>query len=376
MTEKQFLNSEEEVFKDLCDNANDLMQSVTPDGSLRWVNKAWLKTLGYDEKQITGMTIFDIIHPDELEHCQHLFKKVMSGEDVGRITTAFVSKDSNKIFVEGEVNCKFDQGKPIYTRAIFRNINERKRAQEVQERLSQQLQAKVRELEAFSYGVAHDLKSPLISIEGFSRLLRDDVQNQETERVQEDIRLIESAVKKMTQFINVSLEYSRAGSLVNPSANVSFGRIAKKVITELGEQLRSVGATVSLADTFPKIFVDKMRISEVLTNLIQNSIKYRDEKRSLNIDIGYQLSGNDVVLYVRDNGIGIVASEAEEVFELFYKGTTDREGSGAGLAIVKRIIEAHAGKVWVEGEVGNGTTIYFTLPQKRNTDKVDKGGKD
>jgi len=129
MAEKLFLNSEE-YFEDFCNNANDLMQSVTPEGRFRWVNKAWLETLGYNEKQIANMTVFDIIHPDELEHCQQLFKKIMSGEDVSRITTAFVTKDGNKIIVEGEVNSAFSQDKPIYTRAIFRNITERKQAEE------------------------------------------------------------------------------------------------------------------------------------------------------------------------------------------------------------------------------------------------------
>ena len=258
--------------------------------------------------------------------------------------------------------------------ASLRDITEHKQALQAQERLSQQLQAQVSELETFSYGIAHDLRSPLVSIEGFSRLLRADMQNQETERIGEDIRLLESGVKKMQQFLNRTLEYSRAGYQVKPTKNASFGKIAKEVITEFAGQVRSIGATVSLAGTFPRVYADRMRIRQVLTNLIQNSINYRDKTRPLKIEIGYWLSRDEAVFFVRDNGLGIDASEAEKVFALFYRGTTNGEGSGAGLAIVKRIIEAHGGRIWVESQPGKGTTMCFALPQQGGTNKRDNNG--
>jgi len=267
------------------------------------------------------------------------------------------------------------EGESVYL-ASLRDVTERKQAQEAQERLSQQLQAQVSELETFSYGIAHDLRSPLVSIEGFSRLLRADIQNQRTERVQEDIRLLESGVRKMQQFLNRTLEYSRAGYQVKSVKNVPFGEIVQEVITEFNGQMSPIGATVSLAETFPRICADRMRIRQVLTNLIQNSIKYRDKTVPLKIEIGYRLSGDEDVFFVGDNGIGIDASEAEKVFALFYRGTAEGEGSGAGLAIVKRIIEAHGGRVWVQDQQEKGTTMCFTLPQKKYTNKGGSNGKD
>jgi len=267
------------------------------------------------------------------------------------------------------------EGESAYL-ASLRDITERKRAEEAQERLSQQLQAKVSELEAFSYGIAHDLRSPLVSIEGFSRLLRDDMVNQDAEMVQEDMRLIDSGVRKMQDFLNRTLEYSRAGHLIKRTKNVSFGKIVREVVIEFAEQVRSIGATVAFAGTFPTVYADRMRIRQVLTNLIQNSIKYRDKTVPLNIDIGYRHSEDEVVFFVRDNGLGIDASEAEKVFALFYRGTADGEGSGAGLAIVKRIIEAHEGKIWAQqGQSGKGTTMCFTLPKQSGTNRGDNNGK-
>ncbi len=129
MAEELYMEAKE-GYKDFCDNANDLMQSVTPEGRFRYVNNVWLRTLGYKKQEIASMTVFDIIHPDELEHCQQLFNKVMSGEDVGLVNTTFVTKGGDKVFVEGNVSCKIVDDKPVYTRAIFRDITEGKQVEE------------------------------------------------------------------------------------------------------------------------------------------------------------------------------------------------------------------------------------------------------
>ncbi|MFC2056866.1 PAS domain S-box protein [Chloroflexota bacterium] len=129
-------------YKDLCDNSSDLIQSVTPDGHFRYVNETWLRILGYKRSEISEMTLFDIIHPEELEHCQGLFMKVMSGEDPGLITTTLITKAGQSIFVEGNVNCHFVNSKPIYTRAILRDITEHMRAEH-------NLNERVKELECF-----------------------------------------------------------------------------------------------------------------------------------------------------------------------------------------------------------------------------------
>jgi len=127
---EELMRESEEKYRDLLDNTNDLIQSVTPDGRFRYVNYAWRKALSYSESEISNLRLSDIIHPDYLQHCQLVFKKIMSGEDVGRINTAFISKNGSRIIVEGDVNCKFVDGKPVYTRAIFRDITENKYLEE------------------------------------------------------------------------------------------------------------------------------------------------------------------------------------------------------------------------------------------------------
>ena len=120
-----------EEYKDLCNNATDLIQSVITNGHFKYVNNSWFRVLGYTRREVTKMTIFDIIHPDEIEHCQRLFKSVMSGGDVGLVTTTFITKNGQNIIVEGNVNCNFIDGKPGYTRAVFRDITKRKQTEEI-----------------------------------------------------------------------------------------------------------------------------------------------------------------------------------------------------------------------------------------------------
>ncbi len=122
-----------EEYKDLCENATDLIQSVTTNGHFKYVNNTWLRVLGYTRREVVKMTIFDIIHSDEIEHCQRLFKSVMSGDDVGLITTIFVTKNGQNIIVEGNVSCNFIDSKPVHTRAMFRDITKRKQVEQALE---------------------------------------------------------------------------------------------------------------------------------------------------------------------------------------------------------------------------------------------------
>ena len=338
------------------------------------VNKAFANIFNKHPKELINSTCYELLHEQNgpIPDCPHL--KVWQEKKPVEVEL-FMSNLG--IHAEISVSPVFDDKGDIFSTVhIIKDITERKQAQQIQERLSQQLQVKVNELEAFGYGIAHDMRSPLVSIEGLCRLLRTDIQNENMESVQEDIRLLESAVRKMQQFLNRTLEYSRAGYMIKPTADVDFGKIAEEVITELAEQIHSMEATVSIANTFPLAFMDSMRIKQVLTNLIHNSINYREKTRPLKIEIGHRPSEDEDVFFVRDNGIGIDPSEAEKVFDLFYRGTADVEGSGAGLAIVKRIIDAHGGRIWAEGESGKGTTMCIALPPQRGIYKEVDNGKD
>jgi PAS domain S-box-containing protein len=345
------------------------------DGNLTYVNPAFLKMWGFNsDAEVLGMSILEFCPKDDLSQntIKALYeKKSWQGE--------LVQKRENGVefFSQLSINPVMDNDdRPIAIMASFIDLTERKRAEEVQKILSQRLQAQVSELEAFSYGIAHDLRSPLVSIEGFSHLLREDIRDLKAENVEEDIRLLESGVKRMQGFLNDTLEYSRSGQMIKRTRDVSISEIIKEVLAALNEQINAIGATVLVAKTFPNIYADSSRIKQVLDNLIQNSIKYRDKTVPLKIEIGHYLSKKETVFFVKDNGLGIDECEVEKVFALYYRGTAEGEGSGIGLTVVKKVIEAHGGRAWVQqGKTEKGTTMCFTLPQQNEIAKEVTCGK-
>ena len=146
-----------------------------------------------------------------------------------------------------------------------------------------------------------------------------------------------------------------------------FGEIVEDALSQTREKIKSKRVKVTVAVDLPIVHVDRMRVAEVLVNLIENSIKYMGSQGRPEIEIGRRIDGNKTLFFVRDNGSGIDPSQHDKIFELFYKIDKKSEGTGAGLAIVKRIIEVHGGHIWIESELGKGCTVSFTLPQATST---------
>jgi signal transduction histidine kinase len=192
--------------------------------------------------------------------------------------------------------------------------------------------------------------------------LKQDAEKGDLKRLETDLNTISDAIAKMDQLLGETLELSRIGRVTNQPEDVPFGEIVKEALDQAAERIRLRDIKVLVAQDLPIVHVDRIRIAEMLGNLIENSVKYLGDQSRPRIEIGYRLDGGQTVLFVRDNGIGIDHSQRDKVFELFYKVDRKSEGTGVGLAIVKRIIEVHGGRIWIESELGEGCTICFTLP--------------
>ena len=226
---------------------------------------------------------------------------------------------------------------------------------------TEELARKNAEMERFVYTVSHDLRTPLISMSGFLGFLKQDAEKGDMKRVDEDFRIVSDAITKMDKLLQDTLELSRIGRIVNPPENVPFGEIVSEALAQSSAKLSSKNVRVTVEDDLPIVQVDRIRLVEVLVNLLENSVKYMGDQPQPRIEIGKRLDGENMVLFVRDNGIGIEPIRHDKVFELFYKVDKKSEGSGAGLAIVKKIIEVHGGKIWIESDLGKGCTVCFTL---------------
>ena len=248
---------------------------------------------------------------------------------------------------------------------LLTNVLRRKLVESEKARLIKELGTKNAEMERFTYTVSHDLRSPLITIQGFLGFLKKDIRQIDNNKSDTDIKMIENAVKKMDSLLANTLELSRIGRVTNPPEAVPYEEIVVDSLAQLAEKIRSSGISVLVAKELPQVYVDRMRIMEVLVNLIENSIKYIGDQTDPRVEIGYNADKEKPVFFVSDNGMGIDPSQHEKVFELFYKLDKKSEGSGAGLAIVKRILEVHGGLVWIESEEGKGCKICFSLPLAR-----------
>ncbi len=219
------------------------------------------------------------------------------------------------------------------------------------------------ELERFTYTVSHDLKAPLVTISGFLGLLQKDIDARDEKAVEGDLKQISSATAKMAQLLNELLELSRIGRLMNDPENTSLSGLATEASERLSIQLEAGGIEIDIADDMPTVFGDPGRLSEVYQNLIDNAIKFMGDQSAPKIEIGAHTDGGEVRCYVRDNGIGIRSDYHQRVFDLFDRLDLSVDGTGIGLALVKRIVEVHGGHIWVESEgEGQGSTFWFTIP--------------
>ncbi|MCC6300642.1 MAG: GAF domain-containing protein [Anaerolineales bacterium] len=248
-------------------------------------------------------------------------------------------------------------------------IERRKADQLLQEELTHrkqliaELAAKNAELERFTYTVSHDLKSPLFTIRGFLGYLEKDLLDGNHTRFRADAKRIAEATEKMQQLLNDLLELSRVGRLMNEPVEIQMNEIVHDVLSLVDGQIQERGVVVQVQEDLPRVYADRQRIAEVVQNLVDNAVKFVSVQPNPRIEIGRAGEEHGMpILFVRDNGIGIASEHFERVFGLFNKLDPRSEGTGIGLALVKRIVEFHGGRIWIESELGEGATFYFTLP--------------
>lgn len=229
-----------------------------------------------------------------------------------------------------------------------------------------QLEANNAELERFTYTVSHDLRNPLVTIKGFLGMLEKDLRENQEERIQSDFQRISNAADKMHVLLGDLLELSRIGRIINPPEKIDPVRLAQEAVETLDARIRSTNVKVSISPDLPVIYGDRVRLREVLENLIDNAAKYTASQTDPIVEIGTRTQNGEQIIFVKDNGIGIDPKYQVRIFSLFEKLNPISEGTGIGLALIKRIIEVHGGRIWVESEgLGTGSTFCFTIPDSR-----------
>ncbi|MBI5475927.1 MAG: PAS domain S-box protein [Ignavibacteriales bacterium] len=231
---------------------------------------------------------------------------------------------------------------------------------------SSEIQKRNKELDDFTYVVSHDLKEPLISVEGFSRILQADYNDLIQEEGKEYLESIVGATTRMKGLIDDLLLLSRVSRPTESFKDIYIGDVIRDIQTDMEFTIKQKNVQFSIPEQLPVVFGNDTQVRIVFRNLIGNAVKFND-KMSPAIEVKFQNAENNYYLFsIKDNGIGIDRDFYEKIFVIFQRlhRREEYEGTGAGLAIVKKIIELHQGKIWVESELGTGSTFYFTLPGK------------
>jgi PAS domain S-box-containing protein len=330
-----------------------------PAGNSEYVNPRFHELFGYTLQDIpTVMDWFRKVCPDEASR----------EAIVASWKTAILRARKEALPVETQqldVLCRDGQTRKVRAHTavlshniyiLFDDITERARH-------SQELRDKNAELERFTYSVSHDLKSPIVTIQAFAGYLEKDLVGGDSARVQMDLGFIRTAADKVSHLLGELLELSRVGRVSNASTVVLLQDVAGEALSLVAGHAVRRGAKIAVTANPLVLTVDRPRLVEVFQNLLDNAIKFLGDRPDPRIDVGFELQGADTVLFVRDNGQGIAPENLERVFGLFQRFDTHTEGAGLGLALVRRIVESHGGRIWAESEgLGKGATFRFTLP--------------
>lgn len=252
------------------------------------------------------------------------------------------------------------------------DITDRKRVEADRERLIRQLETTNEDLRMFGCAVSHDLRSPLITLRGFLPVVERDAVSGNIDRLKTSLRVMDTTAAKMECLLEDLKELALIGGMENPCQALSVGEIAREATELLAGRIADKNVQIEIGSDLPTLYGNRGRLLQVFQNLIENAIKFKHSEKPLRIEIASRRDGGDTVLYVRDNGIGIDPWDQKMIFGLFDRPDSGIEGTGFGLALVKRIVQLHEGRVWVESAgYGHGSTFCFTWPKKSICDTGD-----
>ncbi len=387
---ENLLASTEERYRRIVENASDIIILTRGDGVICYVSPSLKSILDTEPASIIGRNILDTYQkaPEPLRH----FYSNLEGK-TDRIEFEYVfptSLSEPKIFLH--IVKKLDSSGTIEVIHVLKDITDIRKTQDVLDKkikdlekseraslnimedlnetvdtlrsIEKKLASKNKELEDYTYTVSHDLKAPLVTIQGFSDMLAANYNDKLDEKGRHYIDRINQASEKLNTLISDLLELSRAGRKLKPFQWHDFNSIVSNSLDSLEGKFAARRVNIVRPNDFPKIYGDDMRLSQVMNNLLANAVNYMGDQENPEIRLGWRENGIHYEFWVQDNGIGIKQEDQARIFMIFERASgSETEGSGIGLSIVKKIVETHGGEIHVESEYGNGSTFTFTIPK-------------
>ncbi|HXR80553.1 MAG TPA: ATP-binding protein, partial [Saprospiraceae bacterium] len=354
------LSRASEEIKGLYNEAPCGYHSLNGDGTIVEMNNTWLHWMGYKrEEVINKMAFLDLFTPESQERNKDAFPKLKSQGFVNNVECEIVCKDRSVLFVIVNSTAINDKhGNFIKSRSTAFNITDRRLAEE------KVIEAN-KELEAFTYSVSHDLRAPLRSIDGYSKILQEDYAPTLDREANRLLQIIRNNAHRMGHLIDDLLDFSRMGrkelDRTKVDMNALVGHVRQELIAQ--EANRRIEFTVK---PLREVQCDLSMMRQVWINLISNALKYSRKQEVSRIEIGCKNEDNHTVYYIQDNGVGFDMKYSDKLFGVFQRlhKIEEFDGTGVGLALVHRIISRHGGKIWADAHVNEGATFFFFIPSQ------------
>ncbi|HEU5125891.1 MAG TPA: ATP-binding protein [Verrucomicrobiae bacterium] len=369
------LQSSEERYRSLVEISPDAL-FVQTDDKIVFINSAGVRLFDDgDVNMVLGKSAVEFFHPDERAEIRERLRVLLKEQKPMPFSEYRVRRpDGSLVEVEMAAEPLTFEGRRS-AQVIVHEISDRKLAEaeirrlnlELEQRVNErtaELEAANKELEAFSYSVSHDLRSPLRHIEGFVEIFRATKAENLDAEAQEYLKTIADSAKQMGRLIDDLLAFSRTARAELRKTRMNLNEMVQNVLRELS--LEMAGREIEWKiGSLPQAEGDANLIHQVLSNLIRNALKYTRRRKPARIEIGSVSDPSAITIFVRDNGVGFDMKYAHKLFGVFQRlhRASDFEGTGIGLANVRRIVNRHGGRAWAEGEIDAGATFYFTLPK-------------
>ena len=376
-------------FQNLVESINDWVWEVDGDLKYTFASSTVEKILGYKPEEIMGKTPFDFMVPEEKQQiADHVEEKIKEKKSITMLENTIFHKKGHRVILETSGTPVFDDNDNFLGfRGVDRDISYRKKIEKEREQLLKDLSIKNEELESIVYIASHDLRSPLVNIQGFSNEVSevidsvfDKIENMDipvsekqeikkvsAEFVDTSFGFIQKNIVKMDQLLSSLLRLARLGSSAIEIKNIDMDKLIESIFLSMHYQIKNIGIETEIA-SLPACAGDYTQINQVFSNIIDNAVKYIAPDRPAKIKVSAKLNDSHVTYCVEDNGIGIDPLYHKKVFDIFQRlnPNDNLEGIGIGLTIVKRIVGRNSGNIWISSKLNEGCKVFIELPLSNN----------